>query len=95
MQCLFLARTRHEEAGRARLLCAGASDIDLFRDRQCVVNLNAEISHRALYLDAAQQQLDGTEIARTTINEGSLGSTEWVRAEEAWIQSDVREPFRR
>jgi hypothetical protein len=41
--------------GRARPLCPGDSDIDLFGDRERVVNLDPEISDRAFDLGVAEQ----------------------------------------
>jgi hypothetical protein len=47
---LFLAQTGGEKAGRACPFCRGISDIHLFRYRQGVIDLNAEIPDRASIL---------------------------------------------
>ena len=49
--------------GRGCPLCPGDSDISLFRDRERVVNLDAEISDRAFDLGVAEQELDGAKIS--------------------------------
>src|SRR5258708_2528749 len=41
--------------GRAVPLCPGRSDVDLFRDGEGVIDLNAEVAHRALDLLVPQQ----------------------------------------
>jgi hypothetical protein len=41
--------------GRACLLCPGASDINLFGNRERVVYLDAKITHRAFDLGVAEQ----------------------------------------
>jgi hypothetical protein len=56
--------------GRACPLCPGISDINLFRYCQRVINLNAEISHRAFDLGVPEQELDSPEIASPPINQG-------------------------
>ncbi len=41
-----------------------------------VINLDAEITSRALDLGTAKQQLDGTQVAGAPIDQGSLSSTQ-------------------
>jgi hypothetical protein len=54
-------------------LCPSSSDIDLFRDGKGVINLNAEVAHGALDLGVAEQQLDGSQIAGSAIDQSGLG----------------------
>ena len=49
-----------EGVGRACPLCPGSSDIDLFGNRECVVDLDPEIPDRALDLRMAEQELNST-----------------------------------
>jgi hypothetical protein len=46
------------ELGRARQLCPGTSDVDFLRNLKGVIDLNAQVSHRALDLRVAEQQLN-------------------------------------
>jgi hypothetical protein len=55
-------------------LCPGSSDIDLFRYGKGVIDLYAEVTHSALDLGVAEQQLDGTKIAGPAIDQRGLGS---------------------
>jgi len=50
-----VAQTGGEKAGRACPLCRGISDIHLFRYRQGVIDLNAEIPDRAFDLGMPKQ----------------------------------------
>jgi len=70
------------------------SDINLFSDGKCIINLNAEITNRAFDLRVAQKQLDGPEVAGSAINEGRFSSAERVGAEKTWVQSDALNPLR-
>jgi len=54
--------------GRAGRLCPGTSDVDLLRNGQSVVNLNAEIPNGTLD-PVAQKQLNGTEISGPAVDE--------------------------
>ena len=44
-------------------LCPGTSDLSLFRYREGVVDLDAEISDRALDLGVTEQELDRPQVA--------------------------------
>ena len=59
--------------GRACPLCPGISDVNLFSYRKRVIDLNAEISDRALDFGVAQQDLDGPEIAGAFVYQRRLG----------------------
>jgi hypothetical protein len=63
------------EAWAACRLCPGISDIDLLGDRQGVVNLDPEITDRALDLGVTEQQLNGPEVAGPAIDQGSFCPT--------------------
>ena len=67
-----MAQTGHLKVGRACPLCPGSSDINLFRCRQGVIILDAEIPDRAFDLGMPKQKLDGPEIYRPSINQGSF-----------------------
>ena len=54
--------------GRAGPLCPGSSDIDLFSNREGVVDLNPEIPNRALDLRMTEQELDSAQIACPAVN---------------------------
>lgn len=58
--------------GRAYPLCPGISDINLFRYCQGVIDLNAQIPDRAFDLGMPEQKLDGPEISRPPIDQGSF-----------------------
>jgi hypothetical protein len=60
-----VARLCRKKTGRARLLCPGISGINLLGDGESVVDLDAEVAHRALDLGVPQQELDGPQIAGT------------------------------
>jgi hypothetical protein len=65
-----LAQTGGWRAGRACPLCPGISDINLFRYRQGVIDLDAEIPDCAFDLGMPKQELDGPEIASPPIDQG-------------------------
>jgi hypothetical protein len=48
----------YRELGRARQLSPGTSDVDFLRNLKGVIDLNAQVSHRALDLRVAEQQLN-------------------------------------
>ena len=75
-ECPQMAPIGSCERGRAVPLCPGRSDVDLFRDGESVIDLNAEIAHRALDLLVAQQKLDRPQIASATIYECRFGSAQ-------------------
>src|SRR4029077_5267130 len=55
--CRLLVRFCGERTGRARLLCPGISDVDLFRYREGIIPVNAKISDGAFDLGVAEQEL--------------------------------------
>jgi len=48
----------------------------LFRYCQSIVYFDPEIPDRAFDLGVAEQKLDGPEIARAPVDQGSLGSSQ-------------------
>ena len=52
-----LARSPRCVLGRACPLCPGISDVDLFRYRESVVDLNAEVSDGAFDFGVTEQEL--------------------------------------
>ena len=51
----FVARFCREQMGRACPLCPGISDVDLFRYREGIINLNAEVSDGAFDFGVPEQ----------------------------------------
>jgi hypothetical protein len=62
--------------GRACPLCPGGSDVDLFSYGKGIVDLDAEVSNRALDLGMAEEKLHRSEVACAPVDEGRLGSPE-------------------
>ena len=62
--------------GKASRLCPGSSDVDLFGYGESVVDLNAEVAHRALDLLGPQQKLYCPQIARAAVDECCLCSAQ-------------------
>jgi hypothetical protein len=60
----------------------GISDINLFRYCQGVIDLNAEIPDRAFDLGMPEQKLDGPEIARPPVDQGSFCTSQGMRPEQ-------------
>ena len=58
----------------------GSSDIDLFGYRDSVIHLDAQVPHGALDLGVAQEELNGTQVTRASIDQGSLGPPQRVGA---------------
>ena len=79
--------------GRSASAPPQLSDLDLFGDRQGVVNFNAEIPNRALDLRVAEQQLDSPQVACLSIDERCLCSAQRMRPEERRIESYHRQPL--
>src|SRR5262245_55193620 len=71
-----------------------SSDINLPSYRKCVIYLDTEIANRAFNFGMPQEQLDGSEVASSAINERRFGSAQRMRSEKTGIQSDSRDPLR-
>jgi hypothetical protein len=63
----------------------------LFRYRQGIVDLNAQVPDRAFDLRMPEQELNRPQIASASVDQRRLCSTERVCSEQAGIQSDARE----
>jgi hypothetical protein len=75
------------------MLCPGISDVNLFRYCQGVIDLDAEIPDRAFDLGMPKQELDGPEISRPPINQGSFGAAQRVRPEQLRVKSNAADPL--
>jgi hypothetical protein len=62
-----------------------ASDVDLLGDRESIINLNAQITHRTLNFGMAEEQLDRAQITGAAVDQGGLGPPQRVSAELARI----------
>jgi hypothetical protein len=62
--------------GRACPLCPGDSDLDLLRDREGIIDRDAQVSDGAFNLGMAKQKLHGAQVASTSVDEGRFGSSE-------------------
>jgi len=71
-----LALQRRLGGGKASRLCPSSSDVDLFGYGESVVDLNAEVAHRALDLLVSQQKLYCPQIARAAVDECRLCSAQ-------------------
>jgi hypothetical protein len=89
-----VAQTGGKRSGRECPLCPGISDINLFRYRQRIIYFDAEISDRAFNLGMPEQELDGPEISRPPIDQGSLCAAQRMRPEQSRVQSDAADPIR-
>lgn len=63
--------------------------VDPFRQGQRIIQINAEITHRAVHLGMAEQQLDCAQVAGLLVNLGNLGAPHRVGGRRAdgdiWI----------
>ena len=80
--------------GRACPLCPGISDINLFRYRQGVIDLDAEIPHRAFDLGMPEQELDGPEVSRPPIDQRRFCASKRMRPKQPRVQPDASDPLR-
>ena len=69
------------------------SDINLFRYREGVIDLNAEIPHRAFDLGMPQQELDSPEIARPPVDQRRFCPSQRVGPEQSRVQSNAADPL--
>jgi hypothetical protein len=58
------------------------SHLDLFRYRQRIIHLDTEVSDGALDLGVAEQELYGSQITGSAVNQRCLGSPQRVRAKD-------------
>lgn len=88
------AQTGARRTGRARPLCPGISDINLFRYCQGVIYFDAEVPEGAFDLGMPKQKLDGPEISSPPIDQGSFCASQGMCAKQPRIQADATDPFR-
>src|SRR6267154_5820752 len=88
-----MAQTGGWRTGRACPLCPGISDINLFRYCQGVIDLDAEIPHRAFDLGVPEQKLDSPEVARPPIDQRRLCASQRVCPEQPRVQPDAPDPL--
>jgi hypothetical protein len=63
-------------AGKASPLCPGTSDINLFRYCQSVIDLDAKIPDRAFDLGMTEQELNGPQVACSSIDQCRFCTTQ-------------------
>ncbi len=71
----FRGKSGHRPRGRACPLCPQLSDIYLLSNGQSIINLDAKIPGGTLYLAMAKQELDRSQIAGTSVDQGRFGSS--------------------
>ncbi len=72
---------------------ASEVEMSIFSDLDRVIDLNAKIPHRALYLGVPEQQLDCSKIAGSPVDQHSLRAPQRVRAEFRWIKANAGPPL--
>ena len=70
------------------------SDVNLFCYREGVVDFDAEVANSAFDLGMPQQELYGSQVAGSAIDQGCLGPAKGMRPEQVRVQSDVSDPVR-
>jgi hypothetical protein len=70
------------------------SEVDLFRDGKCIVDLNAEIPDGALNFGVAEQELHSTQVTGPAVDQRRLCPPEGMGAEQVRVQSDAGNPLR-
>ena len=89
-----LAQRGGWRTGRACPLCPGSSDINLFRYCQGVIDLDAEVSHRAFDLGMPKQKLNGPEISCSPVDQGSFYAPQRMGPKQPRVQSGASDPLR-
>jgi hypothetical protein len=71
-------RDRRRETGHRPHLLSGVSypplDIDLLRDLDGVIDLDAEVAHSAFYLRVTEQKLHGPKVTRPPVDQLGFGT---------------------
>ena len=62
--------------GQSKSALPGSSDVSLLRYRKGIINLDAEVSDGALDFGVAKQELNGSQVACSPVNQRGLGSAE-------------------
>ena len=78
--------------GRAGPLCPVASDVDLLRYGERIIDLDPEIANGAFYFRVSEQKLDRAQIPGSPIDQGRLGSAQRMRPIKARIQAGICDP---
>jgi hypothetical protein len=68
-----MARRGPNGLGRACLLCPGSSDVDLFRYGKGIIDLDSEVPDSTFDLGVTEQELHGSQITSTSVDQGCLG----------------------
>lgn len=68
------------------------SHVGLLRHLERIVDLDAEISNRALQLAVPEKQLNRPQILRATVDQRRLGPTHCMRPVGCIVQSDRADP---
>jgi len=68
------------------------SEFDLFRDPQCVIDFDTQISNCALKLAVAEQDLDSAQVARLLVDQGGLGSARRMGTVSACFKANAADP---
>ena len=69
------------------------SDVNLFRYRESIIHLNAEVPDGAFNLGVAEQELHGSQVTSVLVDRRDLSTPERMGAKELRIESDTGEPF--
>jgi hypothetical protein len=78
--------------GRACPLCPVDSDINLFGNRERIVDLNTEIADRAFDLGVTEQELHGSQIPRASVDQRCLSPAKRVGAKHPRVKPDACHP---
>ena len=70
------------------------SDVDLFGDGERVIDLDAKVSDRALYLGVAKEQLHRAKVPGSPVDQSRLRAPQRVGAEQRRVQTDAGDPLR-
>jgi hypothetical protein len=68
-------------------------DIDLLRDFDGMIDLDPEVTDRALNFREPKQKLNSAKVPGSPIDQDSFCSTQRVRAELRGVETDTRHPF--
>ncbi len=58
--------------GMSQLRPISKLEVHLFRNGKGVIDLNAEITHRAFDLGVAEEELNGTQVSCAPVDQGSF-----------------------
>jgi hypothetical protein len=78
--------------GRARPLCPDGSHVDLLGYCKSIVHFDAKVPDGTFDFGVAEQELDRSQVARPSINQGRLGSSKRMRSERVRVKADASDP---